>query len=499
MSLADREGLTAAEDALDALPQILQEQAAEDATTANSCSSKDPHEVRPTAAACWFLSWFLGGQLAARLTSLQAANVLRKRQKIKVSGRAPAPMLTFGGLAHQYALPQRLMRNLQQAGWHQPSAVQQQAIPALLAGRELLVVAPTGSGKTLAFLLPIVAKLCQEREAAGDATEAQTGPRTLLVAPTRELAAQTARVLLQLVRGLKLRTSLLSSAAAAGTDFSKVDIVITAPLRAAKLIRKQHLLLGDVRFLVLDEADRLFQMGFLQQVDELVAACAHPAVVRALYSATLPESVEDLARSVLKDPLRIVVGERNAAASTIAQRLVFVGREQGKLLALRQLLAQGVSPPVLVFVGSKERAIELHQQLLVEGVSVEVIHGNQPAAAREAAVQQVRRGRLGLLIATDLVARGVDWLAVSTVVNYDFPASTVDYIHRIGRTGRAGRSGTAITFYTESDSWRLRSIANVMKAAGCEVPSWMLHLRKEHRRKHRKDEVALEENDDNSS
>lgn len=144
MSLADREGLTAAEDALDALPQILQEQAAEDATTANSCSSKDPHEVRPTAAACWFLSWFLGGQLAARPTSLQAANVLRKRQKIKVSGRAPAPMLTFGGLAHQYALPQRLMRNLQQAGWHQPSAVQQQAIPALLAGRELLVVAPTG-------------------------------------------------------------------------------------------------------------------------------------------------------------------------------------------------------------------------------------------------------------------------------------------------------------------------------------------------------------------
>ena len=144
MSLADREGLTAAGDTLDALPQTPRKQAAEDATTAQICSSKDPNEVRPTAAAGWFLLWLLGGQLAATPIPLQAANVLRKRQKIKVTGRAPAPMLTFRELAHQYALPQQLMHNLHQAGWHQPSAVQQQAIPALLAGRELLVVAPTG-------------------------------------------------------------------------------------------------------------------------------------------------------------------------------------------------------------------------------------------------------------------------------------------------------------------------------------------------------------------
>lgn len=152
--------------------------------------------------------------------------------------------------------------------------------------------------------------------------------------------------------------------------------------------------------------------------------------VRALFSATLPEKVEEMARSVLRDPLRITVGHRNAASHDVSQRLVFVGKEEGKLLALRQLLSGGVRPPVLVFVDSKERAQALRRELLLDGFKADAIHGDQPQASRNAAVDNFRIGRTWVLVATDLVGRGMDFLGVNTVVNYDFPRGTMDYVHR---------------------------------------------------------------------
>ncbi|KAL6782633.1 hypothetical protein ACKKBG_A07535 [Auxenochlorella protothecoides x Auxenochlorella symbiontica] len=490
----------------------------------------------------------------------EEANVIRKLHHIRVSGSLPPPPLrTFAQLACEGEgrgdpRPSRLLRNLAGAGFLEPTPIQRQAIPALLARRELLAVAPTGSGKTLAFLLPLLLHaraMRRELGPAGAGPGTAPGPRAVVLSPTRELTAQSARVLALLLPGLGLRAALLSKATAAGTDFARVDVLLANPLRLAALAggqgqgaggreaegqapprgeeprggaeRQPHqhppgelsgtrvpasrdppdttqprrLDLSQVRTLVLDEADKLFDMGFTPQVDAVLAAATHPDLVRALFSATLPETVESMARSVLHDPLRITVGERGNASAAVTQALQFVGREAGKALALRQLLAGGVKPPILVFVASRERAKEVHRELRFDGVHVDCIHSDQSDAARGAAIASFRRGSTWVLIATDLLGRGMDFPGVNTVVNYDCPRSTTDYVHRVGRTGRAGRAGSAITFFTEEDVKYLRGIANVVRASGSPVPDWMLALRKERRRKRSDPEqaVALEEGD----
>ncbi len=326
-----------------------------------------------------------------------------------------------------------------------------------------------GSGKTLAFLLPLVLSL---------RAHAPGGVRACVLSPTRELAAQTRRVFSRLSPGRRLRATVLTKAAAAGADFTALDVLIATPLRLGGLLKSGRIDLARVLFLILDEADKLFELGFVEQIDAVVGACTAAGCVRALFSATLPEAVETLARSVMPAPLRVTVGERGAAAASVAQRLLFCGTEPGKLLAMRQLLADGVRPPVMVFVQSKERARELLRELAYERVAVGAVHADMSQAKRDAAVDAFRRGDTWVLIATDLMARGMDFVGVNTVVNYDFPGTPTQYVHRVGRSGRAGRTGEAVTFFTEDDAPQLRAIANVMRASGCEVPAWMLALHK---------------------
>ena len=168
----------------------------------------------------------------------------------------------------------------------------------------------------------------------------------------------------------------------------------------------------------------------------------------------------------------------SGVASTIQQELKFVGREEGKLLAIRQLVAEGLTPPVLIFLQSKERAQALFGELLYDGIRVDVLHAGRSAAQREASVSKFRRGETWVLVCTDLVARGVDFKGVNLVINYDLPREGVTYVHRIGRTGRAGREGRAVTLFTEMDFDNLRTIANVMRLSGCDVPGWMLTMKK---------------------
>lgn len=268
----------------------------------------------------------------------------------------------------------------------------------------------------------------------------------------------------------------LLTKATQNNEFAKVDILVATPLRLKSLIEKNKVSLGAVRYLVLDEADKLFEMGFVEQVDAAVAACDGPNITRALFSATLPETVENLARSVMTQPIRLTVGERNSASGAIAQSLVFCGQERGKLLALRQLIDRGIKPPIIVFVQSKDRAKQLAKELSGDGLHLGLIHAAMSDAKRRAQVDRFRAGDTWVLVATDLMARGMDFVGVSTVINYDFPGSPHSYIHRIGRSGRAGRPGAAVTLFTEEDADRgdLRAIANVMKNSGCDVPGWML-------------------------
>jgi ATP-dependent RNA helicase DDX52/ROK1 len=472
---ANARGADATDDADDAAEEARRadrEEATEDDGT-DSDSDASERETRDAASTSW--------------TPLadDAANAMRKRLNIRVrgaDGACPAPLRGFEELHERYKCGRRLLERVREANFKEPTPIQRQAVPILCSGSELLAIAPTGSGKTLAFLLPIIMKL---------RTHEEGGARALLLAPTKELAGQSARILRILSRGVSGLKSCLLTKATAGNDFSKVDIVVATPMRLKTLLQHDKINLSKVLYLVLDEADKLFEMGFVEQIDAVVAACDNKDVTRALFSATLPEKVEELARSVMARPIRLTVGERNSASNTISQRMVFCGHEAGKLLALRQIIREGIKPPVIIFTQSKERAKHLAKELTGDGLHIGLIHAEMPDSKREEQVDRFRMGETWVLVATDLMARGMDFVGVSTVINFDFPGSPTSYIHRIGRSGRAGRPGTAITFFTEEDAQRgdLKPIANVMKNSGCEVPEWMLNHTGEKglRRRKRKD------------
>ncbi|XP_073155633.1 DEAD-box ATP-dependent RNA helicase 57 [Henckelia pumila] len=410
---------------------------------------------------------------------LERESLFRKKHNIHVSGRnIPSPLLNFMELRSRYNCKPYVLRNLADLGFEEPTPIQRQTIPVMLSGRECFACAPTGSGKTFAFVCPI---LMQLQRASKD------GVRAVILCPTRELAAQTARECKKLSRGKKFYIKLMTKQLAKSADFSKLpcDILISTPFRAQFAIRKRKLDLSKVEFLVLDESDKLFELGLVEQVDAVVKACSNPSIVRSLFSATLPDTVEELARTIMHDAVRVIIGRKNSASESIKQKLIFVGSEEGKLLALRQSFAESLNPPVLIFVQNKERAKELYDELKYDDVRADVIHADLSEIQRESAVDNFRSGKTWVLIATDVIARGMDFKGVNCVINYDFPDSAAAYIHRIGRSGRAGRCGEAITLYTEADVPFLRNVANVMTASGCEVPAWITSLQKKKWRKHR--------------
>jgi len=307
-----------------------------------------------------------------------------------------------------------------------------------------------------------------------------------------------------------------------------LDILVSTPLRLVECLEKgdekgggKKLDLGSVRIVVLDEADRLLDASdgsdaarnrhsndnnnndteggdaqpqqsriktFLAQIDTILSNIP-PTATRALFSATIGSSIRSLSESILRNQIDVSIGSQrvkgnnNATAASgisdgISQSLQFVGKEEGKLLAIRQIVAGGLHPPAIIFLQSKERAQALYLELMYdEGMKVDVVHGGMSQASRETAVGRFRGGETWVLICTDLCARGMDFKAVNMVINYDLPTSGVTYVHRIGRCGRAGRKGVAVTLFTEVDFGHLRGIANVMKLSGCDVPDWMLSLK----------------------
>ncbi|KAG7381868.1 DEAD (Asp-Glu-Ala-Asp) box polypeptide 52 [Phytophthora pseudosyringae] len=424
------------------------------------------------------------GKKNAVAAEQEGVQLLRRQLGIRVSGvSVPAPITSFADMrvdssASAQQMKRLLLQNIERSEYKEPTSVQMQAIPSFLLRRDVLATAPTGSGKTAAFAIPILSNL-----AAASGTS--SGIRSIVLAPTRDLAVQIRAEFTRLAAGKKLHVTLLSKATAAtiaSQTKSKLavnyDVLIATPLRLVHLIQESKVNLSTVEMVCLDEADRLLELGFVEQVDEIFAACTHPKVQRAMFSATMLEGVEELAQTVLRDPVKVAVGTKNAGASTIDQKLVFVGKEEGKLVAMKQLLHEGLQLPALLFVQNKERANELYQELLYDGVNIGAVHADRTKEQRDDVIRRFRTGEVWVLICTDLMSRGMDFKAVNMVINYDFPQSAVSYIHRIGRTGRNGRKGKAVTFFTEDDMVYLRTIANVMKISGCEVPDWMLSLKK---------------------
>uniref|UniRef100_A0A3B3STB4 Probable ATP-dependent RNA helicase DDX52 n=1 Tax=Paramormyrops kingsleyae TaxID=1676925 RepID=A0A3B3STB4_9TELE len=411
-----------------------------------------------------------------------SVNRIRHQNRIHVRGTdLPDPMATFEELQEEYKLDPRIIQNLQAAGFQNPTPIQMQAIPLMLHRREILACAPTGSGKTVAFCLPLLAHLRQP---------ANRGFRAIIISPTRELASQTHRELLKLSEGLGFRVHIIDKGADAAKKYGpksakKFDVLVTTPNRLIFLLKQDPptMDLSSVEWLVVDESDKLFEdgkSGFREQLATIFLACSSSHVRRALFSATFTMEVEGWCRLNLDNLVSVNIGPRNSAVDTVDQELLFVGTENGKLLAMRDLIKKGFLPPVLVFVQSIDRSRELFHELVYEGINVDVIHAERTQQQRDNVVTSFRAGKIWVLICTALLARGIDFKGVNLVINYDFPTSAVEYIHRIGRTGRAGHKGKAITFFTEDDKPLLRSIANVIKQAGCPVPDYMTGFKKMH-------------------
>ncbi|KAH7914459.1 P-loop containing nucleoside triphosphate hydrolase protein [Hygrophoropsis aurantiaca] len=406
------------------------------------------------------------------------------RQKHRVTTKGadvPQHIDSFEALRERYQIPQRLLANLQLNDYKHPTGIQSYGIPILMKSRDLAAISPTGTGKTLSYLLPVMAAL--ESPISSSKSDAGVGVRAIVLAPTRELAHQIHNECLKLAAGRKWRIVLFSKATASTLSDrnvrDKVDIIISTPLRLVASVQEGNLNLNNVRHLILDEADRMLDPEFLSQVQEIVAACTHPTLQKAVFSATLPAGAEKIAMGMLRDPIRVVVGLKDTPLPLISQTLTYVADDGSKLPSLLTYFSQPYNPPVLVFTSTQPRATSLAEELLLNGIpNVDCLHAGMTKKEREDAVSRMRKGESWVMISTEVMARGMDFKGIREVINYDFPTSVQSYVHRIGRTGRAGREGKAVTYFTDEDGPYLKSIANVLLQSGSTVPDWIVKLPK---------------------
>ena len=352
-------------------------------------------------------------------------------------------------------LDSSLLDNLARLGYAEATPVQREAIPAVLAGGDLLVSSQTGSGKTAAFVLPGLQRL---RTAA---TRPGKGPRMLVLTPTRELAMQVQKATHGYCSGQKLRTALVVGGMPFRQQIAQiekpVDIVIATPGRLKDLMDRGSVDLGRVELLVLDEADRMLDMGFQEEIDSIVARVPRERQT-LLFSATLAGVVGRLASRVTRNPKRVEIARAHEAKLDITQHALFADDEAHKERMLDSLLREVEVEQALVFTAMKRTAAGLTLSLVEKGFTAGALHGDMHQKERTRTLNQVRDGRMRVLVATDVAARGIDVPGINLVVNYDAPRLAEDYVHRIGRTGRAGRAGIAVTFLGHADRHLVRQI-----------------------------------------
>jgi ATP-dependent RNA helicase RhlE len=349
-----------------------------------------------------------------------------------------------------------IMAGVNALGYSVPTPIQLQAIPPILQGRDVIGLAQTGTGKTAAFVLPILQRLRQNP---------QSLVRALVISPTRELAEQTCGVF----NDLGSQTGLQSIAIYGGVDMEQqirglrrgAEIVVACPGRLLDHLWKGTVCLSDLEILVIDEADRMFDMGFLPDVRNILA-CIVNRRQTLLFSATMPAGIRCLVREVLHDPVTVQI-DRALPAKTVSHALYPV-QQHLKTNLLIQILNKTKTDSVLVFTRTKHRAERLAQQLVRAGYRVTSLQGNLSQNQRQAALIGFRNGSIKILVATDIAARGIDVLSISHVINYDMPESTDDYIHRIGRTGRVEKNGDALTFVTSADGGKIRALEQLLEA-----------------------------------
>jgi len=355
-------------------------------------------------------------------------------------------------------LSPQVLEGVRAAGYAEPTAIQLRAIPLVMEGRDLIGSAQTGTGKTAAFALPILSRL--DRHGAA---------RALVLEPTRELAAQVETAIRDYGRFTALRTVVLFGGTGYGRQDQALrqgaDIVVATPGRLLDHLQRGTLRLNQIEILVLDEADRMLDMGFLPDVRRIVERCPRQRQTM-LFSATIPPEIEQLVKWALRKPESVEIGQRRSPAATVSHALYPVASDQ-KQAILDELLKRTDYDQVLIFCRTKHGADRVAHKLQQQGHAVAVLHSNRTQREREAALNGFRDGRYEVMVATDIAARGIDVEQISHVINYDVPHHPEDYVHRIGRTGRAQTVGDAFTIMTGED---VQEIAAIEHFIGQKIP-----------------------------
>ncbi|KAG6754094.1 hypothetical protein POTOM_042102 [Populus tomentosa] len=390
----------------------------------------------------------------------------RTRREITVEGHdVPKPIRLF----HEANFPDYCLQVISKLGFVEPTPIQAQGWPMALKGRDLIGIAETGSGKTLAYMLPaFVHVAAQPRLVQGD------GPIVLVLAPTRELAVQIQEEGLKFGSHANIRSTCIYGGAPKGPQIRDlqrgVEIVIATPGRLIDMLEAQHTNLRRVTYLVLDEADRMLDMGFEPQIRKIISQI-RPDRQTLYWSATWPREVEILARQFLHNPYKVIIGSADLKANQSINQVVEVVMDMEKYNRLIKLLKEVMDGSrILIFMETKKGCDQVTRQLRMDGWPALSIHGDKNQAERDWVLAEFKSGRSAIMTATDVAARGLDVKDIKCVINYDFPSSLEDYVHRIGRTGRAGARGTAFTFFTDSNAKFARGLIRILQESGQIVP-----------------------------
>jgi ATP-dependent RNA helicase DDX41 len=412
--------------------------------------------------------------LKYRLAPEEDHQAVRDQFYILASGRnLPPPIPSFADMK----FPPPILAVLAARGIVKPTPIQMQGLPAILSGRDMIGVAFTGSGKTTVFGLPAVMAALQEEVRMP--LEGLEGPVGLVICPSRELARQTLEVVDGFVEALRadgappLRTMLCIGGVdgKAQSDMVRsqgVHIVVATPGRLKDLLQKRRMTLDICRYMCLDEADRMVDLGFEEDIREIMSYFRGQRQM-VMFSATMPAKIKSFAESALVDPVEVNVGRAGATNLDIIQEVEYV-KDESKLVALLEAL-QKTPPPVLVFAENKRDVDTIHEFLLVKGVEAVAVHGSKDQEEREWAIDSFKGGRKDVLIATDIASKGLDFAGVQHVVNYDMPEEIENYVHRIGRTGRRGKTGIATTFINKTQSESvLLDLKHLLREAKQRIP-----------------------------
>ena len=367
------------------------------------------------------------------------ASVIDPRQLIKEAVITEQTKFTPAQSFDQTPVNFKLKANLKTKGYILPTQIQQETLEPLLAGRDLVGVAETGTGKTGAFLIPIIEKLLNDPHQNN----------SLIVVPTRELALQIEEEFKSLTRGLRLFSATFIGGTSVGRDLSRLrkpnQVIIGTPGRLMDLASRGSLRLEEISILVLDEFDRMLDMGFINDIKKLIKPMRRRQQTM-LFSATIDKTQQSLIANILRNPLEVKTSTGNTSSSNVDQDVIHVGQEQDKFSLLLNLLDDDSFEKVLIFAETKRLVDKVSKRLNKSGVSTELIHGNKTQNYRCKALNKFKKGQVQVLVATDVAARGIDVTDITHVINYQLPLSYESYIHRIGRTGRAGKIGKAFTF-----------------------------------------------------